>query len=61
MSARDRILAKLKANTPASAGELPDVAAWYAAHRGEESKADKAKRFRAACARFIASHPVQTH
>ena len=46
MSARDRILAKLKANAPATAGELPDVAAWYAAHRSEESTADKAKRFR---------------
>ena len=44
MSARDRILAKLKANAPATAGELPDVAAWYAAHRSEESNADKAKR-----------------
>ena len=46
MSARDRILAKLKANAPATAGELPDVAAWYAAHRSEESNADKARRFR---------------
>lgn len=46
MSARDRILGKLKAAAPASAGELPDVAAWYAAHRGTESVADKARRFR---------------
>lgn len=46
MSARDRILAKLKAAAPASAGELPDVAGWYATHRGEESTADKARRFR---------------
>lgn len=29
MSARDRTLAKLKANAPATAGELPDVATWY--------------------------------
>ena len=46
MSARDRILAKLKANAPATAGELPDVATWYATHRSAESNADKAKRFR---------------
>ncbi len=46
MSARDRILAKLKATAPASAGDLPDVASWYATHRSVESSADKAKRFR---------------
>lgn len=46
MSARDRTLAKLKANAPATAGELPDVATWYATHRSEESTAEKAKRFR---------------
>jgi L-lactate dehydrogenase complex protein LldG len=46
MSARDRILAKLKSTAPATAGDLPDVGAWYATHRGEESTADKAKRFR---------------
>ncbi|PKO85400.1 MAG: lactate utilization protein C [Betaproteobacteria bacterium HGW-Betaproteobacteria-12] len=46
MSARDRILGKLKAAAPATAGELPDVAAWYAAHRGTEDVADKARRFR---------------
>ncbi len=46
MSARDRILAKLKANAPSTAGELPNVADWYATHRSIESQADKAKRFR---------------
>lgn len=46
MSARDRILAKLKANAPSTAGELPNVADWYATHRSVESQADKAKRFR---------------
>ena len=46
MSARERILAKLKAKAPATAGDLPDVAAWYATHRGVESGADKARRFR---------------
>jgi L-lactate dehydrogenase complex protein LldG len=45
MSARDRILAKLKASAPAEAPDLPDVAGWYATHRGSESPADKAKRF----------------
>ncbi len=46
MSARDRILAKLKQKMPSTAGELPDVAAWYATHRIAESPADKARRFR---------------
>ena len=46
MSARDRILAKLRANSPSTAGELPDVASWYAGHRPVESAADKAQRFR---------------
>jgi len=46
MSARDRILAKLKAGAPSTAGDIPDVAAWYATHRTPESRADKTKRFR---------------
>ncbi len=46
MSARDRILAKLKAGAPSTANAQPDVAAWYATHRQVESTADKAKRFR---------------
>lgn len=46
MRARDRILAKLKANSPSTAGDLPDVAGWYATHRSTESVTDKAKRFR---------------
>ena len=46
MSARDRILAKLKAKVPDNPGELPDVASWYAGHRPSEETADKAKRFR---------------
>ncbi len=46
MSARDRILAKLKAAAPSTAGTLPDVASWYATHRTPEGVADKAKRFR---------------
>ena len=55
MSARDRILGKLKATMPSTAatvdaggaGALPDVAGWYATHRAVESNADKARRFRA--------------
>jgi L-lactate dehydrogenase complex protein LldG len=47
MSARDRILARLKAAAPASGNALPDVAGWFTAHRVVESAADKAKRFRA--------------
>jgi L-lactate dehydrogenase complex protein LldG len=46
MSARDRILAKLKAGAPSTAGDIPDVARWYATHRTQESSADKTKRFR---------------
>lgn len=46
MSARDRILAKLRKNAPSTAAALPDVAAWYATHRPVESDADKARRFR---------------
>ena len=46
MSARDRILAKLKSTAPSTAGELPEVSGWYATHRPTESAADKAKRFR---------------
>ncbi len=46
MSARDRILAKLRANSPSTVGNPPDVAAWYATHRIAENGADKAKRFR---------------
>lgn len=47
MSARERILGKLKATMPATPPALPDVAAWFATHRVVESAADKAKRFRA--------------
>lgn len=46
MSARDRILAKLRANSASTAGTLPDVAGWYASHRPTENAADKARRFR---------------
>jgi L-lactate dehydrogenase complex protein LldG len=58
MSARDRILAKLKAglvaksstefasNSASTAKSLPDVAAWYAAHRPVENTAEKSARFR---------------
>jgi len=50
MSARDRILAKLKAglakNPASTTTSLPDVAGWYATHRTEEAKAEKIARFR---------------
>ena len=45
MSARERIFAKLKAAPSLPKGE-PDVAAWYAAQRSEESTAEKITRFR---------------
>ena len=46
MSSRDRILAKLQANSPSTAAAAPDVASWYATHRPLESAAAKAQRFR---------------
>jgi L-lactate dehydrogenase complex protein LldG len=46
MSARDRILAKLRAAAPAENRPAPDVAGWYAGHRPVESSAGKAARFR---------------
>jgi len=45
MSARDRILAKLKA-APNLPKPEPDVAAWFAGHRPVESTAEKIARFR---------------
>ena len=49
MSARDRILARLRAAAPQSQDNTPanpDVGSWYAAYRSKESPADKALRFR---------------
>ena len=46
MSARDRILAKLRSAMPAENLAAPDVAGWYAGHRAVESSAEKAARFR---------------
>ena len=46
MSARDRILAKLRAAAPAVNRSEPDVGAWFAGHRPVESGAEKAARFR---------------
>lgn len=45
MSARDRILAKLNA-APVLPKAAPDIASWYAMHRGEETMAEKVARFR---------------
>ncbi|MGB4912605.1 MAG: lactate utilization protein [Candidatus Dechloromonas phosphoritropha] len=46
MSARDRILAKLKAGAPAENRPAPDVAGWFAGHRLVETRSEKAARFR---------------
>ena len=46
MSARDRILAKLRTSAPATQPARPDVASWFAAHRPVENATDKARRFR---------------
>lgn len=46
MSARDRILGKLRQNPVSTAKLLPDVATWFASHRPVETGAKKAQRFR---------------
>lgn len=46
MSARDRILGKLRAAAPSTVKVQPDVASWYASHRPVESASAKAARFR---------------
>ena len=46
MSARDRILAKLRASEKFAERVEPDVASWFAGHRRVESRAEKAARFR---------------
>ena len=46
MSARDRILAKLRAAAPAQNRAQPQVADWFASHRPVENPADKIARFR---------------
>ena len=47
MSARDRILAKLRTSAPGDKRSAPDVAGWFASHRPVESATQKAARFRA--------------
>ncbi|WP_371322432.1 lactate utilization protein [Dechloromonas sp. ZY10] len=46
MSARDRILAKLRAAAPSTVNATPQVGDWYAQHRPVEDAATKAQRFR---------------
>lgn len=46
MSARDRILGKLRQHAPQTAKPLPDVGSWHAMHRPLEAAAEKARRFR---------------
>ena len=46
MSARERILAKLRASEKFAERVEPDVASWFAGHRRVESGAEKAARFR---------------
>ncbi len=48
MSARDSILARLRATHIAQAPALPDVASWYAAQRRGESQMQRVARLRAA-------------
>ena len=58
MSARDRILTKLRA-APVQSKTEPDVAGWFASHRPIESTPEKVARFRA-CIEFAHAevHPV---
>ena len=46
MSARDRILARLRTAAPSNVPASPDIAPWFAAHRPVESSAAKTQRFR---------------
>ena len=48
MSARDAIFGKLRATPMAKAPALPDVSAWYAAQRRDETVAQRSTRLRAA-------------
>ena len=46
MSARDRILAKLKSSQPTAPQSAPDVASWFAHYRPTEHALEKTRRFR---------------
>ena len=48
MSARDAILARLRATPPTTLPALPDVNAWFDAHQRKESNAQRITRLRAA-------------
>lgn len=48
MSARDKILGRLRAAPVSAPVDLPDVAGWYAAHRRSEDPAARSVRLRAA-------------
>jgi L-lactate dehydrogenase complex protein LldG len=48
MSARDNILGRLRAARLPATPALPDVAGWYAAHRRDETLAQRCQRLRAA-------------
>lgn len=54
MSARDRILAKLRATRPAEPNALPDLDAHYAPRARGETKAERLARFRAGIESFHA-------
>ena len=48
MSARDSILARLRATPPATLPALPDVAAWFDSHQRNENNAQRINRLRSA-------------
>ena len=60
MSARDRILAKLRGSQPPQANALPDLAAHYAPRARGESKAERLARFRTGIEGFHAEVHVTT-
>lgn len=53
MSARERILGKLRASTVPAAPATPDAGAWYAARQRGEGRAERIARFRSA---MLAAH-----
>ena len=48
MSARDAILARLRASAPTTTATLPDVSGWFAAHRRDEDLVQRMARLRTA-------------
>lgn len=60
MSARDRILARLRGSQPAQANDLPDLAAHYAPRARGETRAERLARFKSGIEGFHAEVHITT-